>query len=45
MVQIFGLMPDEFHRLLQNIADGMERVVIAVRPGEDYDPKFHPSTS
>src|SRR5215471_4439184 len=34
-------MPDEFHRLVQDVADGMERVVIAVRSGKHNDSEFH----
>src|SRR2546422_11130936 len=34
-------MPDEFHRLAENRCDGVEGVVIAVRPGENDHSKFH----
>src|SRR5467141_58296 len=39
--QIFGLVPDEFDRLLLNVADGVERVMVAIGPGENDDSKFH----
>jgi len=41
IVEIFRLMPDEFDRLLQNMADRVKRVVIAVGPGENHYTKFH----
>jgi deoxyxylulose-5-phosphate synthase len=41
LMYVFGLMPDEFHRLLQDMADSVKRVVIAIGSRKDYDPKFH----
>jgi hypothetical protein len=41
IVEIFGLVPDEFDGLLQDVADSVEGVVIAVGPGKDYDSEFH----
>src|SRR5712692_10244278 len=34
-------MPDEFHRMVENRCDGVEGVVIAVRPGENDNAEFH----
>jgi hypothetical protein len=34
-------MPDELNRLMEHIADGVERVVIAIGSGKDDDSKFH----
>src|ERR1700730_2202387 len=34
-------MPDELNRLLENIAYGVERVVVAIRSRKDDDSKFH----
>src|SRR5258708_2775048 len=39
--EIFGLMPDEFDGLLEDVADGVKRVVVAIGPGENDDSKFH----
>src|SRR5262249_48175856 len=39
--EIFGLVPDDLDGLLQNLADGVEGVVIAIRAGKDYDSEFH----
>src|SRR6267378_1605491 len=39
--QIFGLVPDEFDGLPQNVADGVKRVMVAIGPGENDDSKFH----
>jgi len=41
ILQIFGLVPDEFDGLLEDVADGVEGVVVAVGPGKDYDSEFH----
>jgi hypothetical protein len=41
IVEVFGLVPDEFDGLLKDVADGVEGVVIAVGPGKDYDSEFH----
>jgi hypothetical protein len=41
IVEVLGLMPDEFNGLLEDVADGVEGVVIAVGPGKDYDSEFH----
>jgi hypothetical protein len=35
------LVPDEFDLLLQDISNGVKRVVVAIGPGENYDSKFH----
>jgi hypothetical protein len=35
------LMPDELNRLMENIAYGVERVVVAIGSGKDDDSKFH----
>jgi len=35
------LVPDEFDRSLQNIADGVKRVMIAIGSGKNDDSKFH----
>src|SRR5712692_3913522 len=34
-------MPDEFDRFLQDVSDGVKRVVVAIGPGENDDSKFH----
>jgi hypothetical protein len=34
-------MPDELNRLMEDIAYGVERVVVAIRSGKDDDSKFH----
>src|SRR5437016_3250949 len=39
--EIFRLVPDEFDRLLENVADGVKRVVVAIGPGKNDDSKFH----
>jgi hypothetical protein len=39
--EILRLMPDEFDGFVEDVADGVERVVIAVGPGKDEDSKFH----
>src|SRR5467141_5243026 len=39
--QILGLVPDEFDGLLQNVADGVKRVMVAIGPGKNDDSKFH----
>ena len=39
--EIFGLVPDEFHRLMKDVADGVKRVVVAIGPGKNDDSKFH----
>src|SRR5882762_4809011 len=39
--EIFGLVPDEFDRFVQNVADGVKRVVVAIGPGENDNSKFH----
>jgi hypothetical protein len=39
--EIFGLVPNEFDRFLEDIADGVKRVVVAIGPGENDDSKFH----
>jgi hypothetical protein len=35
------LVPDEFDGLLQNVADGVKRVMVAIGPGKNDDSKFH----
>jgi len=40
-VEVFRLVPDEFDGLLEDVADGVEGVVVAVGPGKDYDSEFH----
>jgi len=40
-VEVFGLVPDEFDGLLEDVADGVEGVVVAVGPGKNYDSEFH----
>jgi hypothetical protein len=40
IVEVFGLVPDEFDGLLEYVADGVEGVMIAVGPGKDYDSEF-----
>jgi hypothetical protein len=39
--EIFRLVPDEFDRFLQDVADGVKRVVVAIGPGKNDDSKFH----
>ena len=39
--EIFGLVPDEFDRLPQDAADGVESVVIAIGTGKDDNTNFH----
>ncbi len=39
--EVFRLVPDEFDGLLQDVADGVERVVVAIGPGKNDDSKFH----
>jgi len=34
-------VPDKFDGLLQDVADGVKRVVVAIGPGENDDSKFH----
>jgi hypothetical protein len=34
-------MPDEFRFLAQVVADGVERVVVAIASGKNNDAKFH----
>jgi hypothetical protein len=34
-------MPDELNRLMENIAYGVERVVVAIGSRKDDDSKFH----
>jgi hypothetical protein len=41
IVEVFGLVPDEFDGLFEDVTDGVEGVVIAVGPGKDYDSEFH----
>jgi hypothetical protein len=41
MRQIFGLVPDKLDGLLQYVADGIKRVVVAIGPGKNDDSKFH----
>src|SRR5947209_13202133 len=36
-----GVMPDEFCRLTEVLADGVEGIVIAVAAGKNDDTKFH----
>jgi hypothetical protein len=35
------LVPDEFDGLVQDIADGVERVVVAIGPGKNNDSELH----
>jgi len=37
----FGLVPDEFDRLVDNGADGVASVIVAIRTGELNDSEFH----
>src|SRR5207245_8579307 len=39
--EILGLVPYEFDGLLQDVADGVKSVVVAIGPGENDDSKFH----
>src|SRR5438132_7453204 len=39
--KILGLVPDKFDGLLQDITNGVKRVVVAIGPGENDDSKFH----
>jgi hypothetical protein len=34
-------VPDKFDALLEDVADGVKRVVVAIGPGENDDSKFH----
>src|SRR5579883_859983 len=34
-------MPDEFHRLMQDVSDRIKGVVVAIGSGKDDDSKFH----
>jgi hypothetical protein len=40
IVEVFGLVPDKFDGLLEDVADGVEGVVVTVGPGKDYDSEF-----
>jgi len=35
------LVPNEFDGLVQDVADGVKRVVVAIRAGKNYDSEFH----
>jgi hypothetical protein len=39
--EILRLMPNEFNGLVQNVPDGVKRVVVAIGPGENDDSEFH----
>jgi hypothetical protein len=39
--EVLRLVPDEFDRLVQDIAERIKRVVVAIRAGKDYDSEFH----
>jgi hypothetical protein len=39
--KVLRLVPDEFDRPPQNVADGVKRVMIAIGPGKNNDSKFH----
>src|SRR5262249_40004451 len=39
--EIVRLVPDEFNGLLEDVADGVESVVIAIRAGKNDDSEFH----
>jgi hypothetical protein len=39
--KIFRLVPDEFDGLMEDVADGVKRIVVAIGPGENDDSKFH----
>jgi hypothetical protein len=34
-------VPDEFDRFLQDVSEGVKRVVVAIGPGKNDDSKFH----
>src|SRR5690348_1313676 len=38
---LFGAVPEEFDGLAKDGADGVVRVVVAIRAGKHYDAKFH----
>jgi hypothetical protein len=40
IVEVFGLMPDEFDGFFEDAADGVKGVVIAVGPGKNDNTKF-----
>src|SRR5437764_500903 len=39
--QVLRLMPDKLDRLFEDAADGVKRVVVAIRAWKDDDSKFH----
>src|SRR5260370_26956713 len=39
--QVFRLVPDELDRFLEDVSDGVKRVVLAIGPGKNNDSKFH----
>jgi len=34
-------VPDELDRFLQDVSEGVKRVVVAIGPGKNDDSKFH----
>src|SRR5260370_16878623 len=39
--EILRLVPDELDRFLQNVSEGVKRVVVAIGPGKNDDSEFH----
>src|SRR5262249_3880163 len=39
--EVLRLVPYELDRFFQDVADSVERVVVAIRARKDYDSKFH----
>jgi len=39
--EVLRLVPDEFDGFVQDAAERVKRVVIAIRAGKDYDSKLH----
>jgi hypothetical protein len=39
------LVPDKFDGFVQDVADGVERVVVAIGSGKDYNSKFHAASA